>query len=147
MFRALAFSVCLAMAPLLSLAEDRSGDDAVSPKDAHAIRVVVEAQLKALASENSAEAFAYATPEIRRQFGDAARFSAMVRSNYPMLIRPASVSFMRPEAGNGIVIQAVQFRDREGNFWRAVYELHRQSDKHWRINGCAVGPDDDSSTT
>ena len=59
-------------------------------------------------------------------------------------------SFMRPEASEGAtttITQAVQFRDREGNFWRAVYELELQPDKSWRINGCAVAPDDDSLTT
>jgi hypothetical protein len=132
------------------LADGNSPADQVSASDARAVRAVVEAQLKALAAEESAQAFSYASPAIKSQFHDAATFAEMVRRAYPMLIRPASISFMRPEAGKGAtttITQAVQFRDREGNFWRAVYELERQPDKSWRINGCAVAPDDDSLTT
>jgi hypothetical protein len=119
----------------------------VSAEESHAVRAVVEAQLKALASEDSTKAFAYASPSIQNQFQDASTFMNMVRGSYPMLIRPVSMSFLRPEAGDGVITQAVEFRDREGNFWRATYELERQADKTWRINGCAIEPDDDKSTT
>jgi hypothetical protein len=71
----------------------------------------------------------------------------MVRRSYPMLIRPVSTSFFLPEGSADVVSQSVQFRDREGNLWRAIYELQRQPDKSWRISGCAVVPDDESSTT
>ena len=72
---------------------------------------------------------------------------AMVRQSYAMLIRPRSVSYFRPEGAGGAITQGVQFRDAEGRLWRAVYELQRQSDKRWRISGCAVAPADESSTT
>jgi len=148
--KSLVCSLLLTLASSAALADGNSPADQVSASDARAVRAVVEAQLKALAAEESAQAFSYASPAIKSQFHDAATFAEMVRRAYPMLIRPASISFMRPEAGEGAtttIIQAVQFRDREGNFWRAVYELERQPDKSWRINGCAVAPDDDSLTT
>jgi hypothetical protein len=119
----------------------------IGPTDGRAVRAVVEGQLAALAVENSVQAFSYASPAIRSQFNDAAAFTEMVRRSYPMLIRPASISFFGPLAGHGVVLQAVQFRDREGNFWRAIYELQRQPDNSWRINGCAVAPDQEPSTT
>ena len=121
--------------------------DDVKAADVRAVRAVVEGQLKALAAGDATKAFSYASPAIRQQFGDPGTFMDMVRSNYPMLIRPASVSFFRPEARDGAVAQGVHFRDREGKLWRAVYELARQPDKRWRINGCAVAPEDDASTT
>jgi Domain of unknown function (DUF4864) len=147
MLKSLACSLFLTLASFASMADDGTQTKEVSANDVRAVRAVVEAQLKALAAEQSAQAFSYASPAIRSQFHDAAKFAEMVRRSYPMLIRPASISFMRPEANEGAITQAVQFRDREGNFWRAVYELQRQPDKSWRINGCAVAPDDDSSTT
>jgi len=140
----------LTIASSAAMADGNSRADQVSASDARAVRAVVEAQLKALAAEESAQAFSYASPAIKSQFHDAATFAEMVRRSYPMLIRPASISFMRPEASEvatTTIIQAVQFRDREGNFWRAVYELELQPDMSWRINGCAVAPDDDSLTT
>jgi len=148
--KSLICSLLLTLASSAAMADGNSPADQVSASDARAVRAVVEAQLKALAAEESAQAFSYASPAIKSQFHDAATFAEMVRRAYPMLIRPASISFMRPEASEGAtatITQAVQFRDREGNFWRAVYELELQPDKSWRINGCAVAPDDDSLTT
>ena len=119
----------------------------VSAADRLAVRAVVEAQLKALADDQAEQAFSYAAPAIRQQFGDARLFMAMVRQSYAMLIRPRSVSYFRPERAGDVITQGVQFRDAEGRLWRAVYELQRQSDKRWRISGCAVAPGDESSIT
>lgn len=146
MIKSLVCSLLLT-ASLASMADGSVRPEELSASDVRAVRAVVEAQLKALADDKPAQAFFYASPAIRSQFNDAATFSEMVRRSYPMLIRPASISFFRPEANEGTIIQAVQFRDRDGNFWRAVYEMQLQPDMSWRINGCMVVPDDDSSTT
>jgi hypothetical protein len=119
----------------------------VAPSAAKAVRAVVQGQLDALASDDARKAFSFASPQIRQQFGDAATFLAMVRQGYPMVIRPAAVSYFKPEARDGAVWQVLQLRDPSGKLWRAVYELRLQPDKHWRINGCTVVPDDERSTT
>lgn len=132
------------------VAADAAGPSSreLTATDARAVRAVVEAQLKALAGDQAAKAFAYATPAIQAHFHDADLFMAMVRQSYPMLIRPAAVSYFKPEAGGGPVArQSVQFRDRDGRLWRAVYALERQADKQWRIAGCAVAPDDGATIT
>jgi hypothetical protein len=147
MLRSFVCLLLLAMAPFASLAEGGPASEELSASDRRAIRSVVEAQLKALAADNPEQAFSYASPSIRSRFHDAAVFMDMVRRSYPMLIRPVSTSFFLPEGSADVVSQSVQFRDREGNLWRAIYELQRQPDKSWRISGCAVVPDDESSTT
>jgi Domain of unknown function (DUF4864) len=147
MFKSLLCSLFLGVASFASLAEGGSPTGAITASDSRAVRAVVEAQLKALAGNRPGDAFSYASPAIRQQFHDAAAFAEMVRRSYPMLIRPASIGFIRPEASDGVVVQGVQLHDRDGRFWRAFYELQRQPDKSWRINGCEVVPDDDSSTT
>ena len=144
MLRALVFWCLTALAPVAALS---ATPPELAQSDARAVRAAVEGQLKALAADRSDDAFAFATPEIRTRFHDAVLFAAMVRRSYPMLIRPASVSFFLPELNEGMVTQSIQVRDHEGNFWRVVYEMSRQPDGGWRINGCAVAPDDDSSTT
>jgi hypothetical protein len=140
-------SLLMIVASLAASADDGATPPVLSPADAHEVRAVVEAQLKALAGNDAPLAFSYAAPEIKNQFGDAATFVAMVRRTYPMLIRPASVSFYQPEGLAGVVLQVVRFRDGDGQYWRAVYQLNQQPDKHWRIGGCVVAPDDDSATT
>ena len=134
-------TLALALAPWAVAAQ------AVSTPDARAVREVVEAQLQALAADDAVRAFSYASPMIRSQFGDASNFMAMVKSGYPMVLRPAATAFFKPEAADGSVMQAVQFRGRDGRAWLATYELQRQPDGRWRINGCAVQADTGKSTT
>ena len=137
----------VALAACAALLAGAAHAEGVSAADSRAVRAVVEAQLKALSADRAEQAFSYAAPAIRQQFGDANVFMAMVRQSYAMLISPRSVSYFRPEGAGGVITQGVQFRDAEGRLWRAVYELQRQSDKRWRISGCAVAPADESSTT
>ncbi|HEY4068356.1 MAG TPA: DUF4864 domain-containing protein [Burkholderiaceae bacterium] len=129
------------------LADEGAQSSELAIDEVHAVRATVEGQLQAFAKGDAALAFSFAAPELQRQFQDAATFAVMVRNGYPMLVHPASVSFDRPELEDGVVIQAVRFRDAEGRYWRAFYQLQRQPDKHWRIGGCAVAADDDASMT
>jgi hypothetical protein len=92
-------------------------------------------------------AYSYASTAIRTQFADAAAFMAMVRSGYPMVVRPASVTFFQPSSVDGAVLQKVQLRDRAGRLWRATYQLEQQAAVGWRINGCVVVPDSGKSLT
>jgi hypothetical protein len=113
----------------------------MSEADVRAVRDVVQAQLKAMAEGDGERAFSYAAPGIRGQFGSAATFMAMVQQGYPMVIRPASVSFFRPEALNDAVLQPVQLRAPDGRVWLVAYQLQRQPDGRWRISACVVRPD------
>ncbi len=140
-------SLFLAAVSMAAVAGGSAQSADLATDEVHEVRATVEGQLKALAKGDAALAFSFAAPELQRQFQDAATFNAMVRNGYPMLIRPASVSFDRPEWEDGVVIQAVRFRDGEGRYWRAFYQLQRQPDKRWRIGGCAVAADDDASMT
>ncbi len=107
--------------------------------DARNVRAVVQAQLKALAADDAKRAFSYAAGNIHEMFGTPDNFLAMVRSAYPMVYRPASVAFLKPELqDNGEVFQRVQITDGAGNAWLATYALDRQKDKSWRITGCVV---------
>ena len=129
----------------LAVGPARAAD--LSERDAKAVRAVVEAQLQALAADDAVRAFSFASPAIRSQFGDAATFITMVRQGYPVLIRPAATAFFQPEAVEGTVIQVVQLRDSAGRSWLATYQLQRQADQRWCINGCVVAPDAGKSST
>ena len=39
---------------------------------------------------------------------------------------------------DGELIQSVQMTDAGGQVWLALYQMQRQSDRSWRINGCQV---------
>ena len=147
MLKPLLCALFLTFTTLATLAGDAPRPAEVSPADARAVRSVVEAQLKALATDDAPQAFWHAAPAIQKQFSDAASFAQMVRRAYPMLIRPVSISFYRPLASASAITQSVMFRDAEGRVWRADYALQQQADQRWRIEGCQVVRSDEASTT
>lgn len=111
---------------------------ALTAADEKHLREVVEAQLKAFSRDDAERAYSYAAPNVRAAVGSASGFLAMVRRDYPVVYRPASVAFLKPEGQDDQAIQRVQMTDSEGNAWLAVYSLARQKNKAWRITGCAV---------
>ena len=117
----------------------------VSAADAKAAQAVIQSQLNAFAADDAKRAFSYAAPSIRTQFGTADNFLLMVRKGYPMVYRPANVSFAKPEMISGKLVQTVQFSDLEGAEWVATYHLERQRNKVWRISACVVEPRSGSS--
>jgi Domain of unknown function (DUF4864) len=109
-----------------------------TPTDEKSVRIVIQGQLAALARDDADKAFTFAAPNVREAVGTAKRFLAMVRKNYPMIYRPASAAFLKPEGHDDLVIQRVQILDADDNDWLAIYSLQRQKDRAWRITGCKV---------
>jgi hypothetical protein len=105
------------------------------------VQQVIEQQLHALAVEDAGEAFALADADLRGQFGNAEAFLATVREQYPMLMRPASVLYLKPETDGTIAMQKVRVTDDQGSAWSLTYLLNRQQDDQWRISGCVVTPE------
>ncbi len=102
------------------------------------VQAVVQAQLQAFAQDDAVKAFSYAAPNLQQALGSPSSFMAMVRQNYPVVYRPASVAFLKTEGSDDDVVQRVQMIDASGNSWLAVYSLQRQKNKSWRITGCSV---------
>jgi hypothetical protein len=110
----------------------------LSEEDARGVERIIMAQLVAFASDDPDGAFATTTPAVRKAIGDAGRFAAMVKSTYPMVYRPASVVFHKPEVTGGTVLQLVEITDQRTKSWLAMFTLERQPDKSWAISGCVV---------
>ncbi|MES2686910.1 MAG: DUF4864 domain-containing protein [Pseudomonadota bacterium] len=109
----------------------------LSPADEKNVRATVQGQLAAFAADDADKAFSYAAPNVREALGTAAGFMAMVRNAYPVVYRPASVAFLKPESKDGQVIQRVQMLDASGDAWLAIYSLQREGNS-WLITGCVV---------
>lgn len=114
------------------------GTHSASPQ---VLQQVVQRQLHALARENAGEAFALADAGLRTQFGSPEAFLATVRDEYPMLMHPASVLFLKPETDGSYAMQKVRLTDEDGASWSLTYLLNRQQDDQWRISGCVVTPE------
>ena len=110
----------------------------LEPGDGAAVRLVIEKQLAAFAADDAEKAFSFASPKIQEMFVTARNFLDMVRISYPVVYRPAGLSFQVPYLQGNEVWQAVGMRDAKGGDWTALYNLVRQSDGVWRINGCVL---------
>jgi hypothetical protein len=110
----------------------------VSAADARHVREVIKAQLAAFAADDARRAFSYATPQLRASIGSPERFMAMVQASYPVVYRPASVTFLASERAQGEVLQGVQMTDESGHLFVALYHLQRQRDRSWRISSCEL---------
>ena len=102
------------------------------------VQGVIVAQLAAFADDDAEGAFQTATPAVREAIGSSGRFLAMVRGAYPMVYRPASVTFHKPEEEEGYVLQLAEITDDNAKSWLALFALERQPDSTWRISGCVV---------
>ncbi len=115
--------------------------DEVPAAEVKRIQAVIADQLAAFAADDARRAFGHASPALQRQFGDAQRFMTMVRTSYPVVYRPASVAFLRPELIQGQATQSLHLTDAQGARWLAVYVMERgPAGAPWRIGGCTVVP-------
>ncbi len=71
-------------------------------------------------------------------FGTPDNFLEMVRTAYPVVYRPVTVTFLKAKAEAREIVQPVKMTDAKGGSWLAVYRVQRQKDKSWRIAGCAL---------
>jgi hypothetical protein len=131
-------TVQLLMVVFLGLGALPASAGGLSPKDQKQVIEVVQAQLNAFARDDAAKAFSYAAPNIRHLIGTAASFLEMVRTQYEIVYRPSSTTFMQPYGEAGEAVLKVQMTDEEGDTWIATYTLQRQKNKTWKITGCAV---------
>ncbi|HEY6512203.1 MAG TPA: DUF4864 domain-containing protein [Burkholderiaceae bacterium] len=136
----------LMLAALAAVAVPLRAAEPVAAADAKAVRALIETQLAAFASDDANKAYSLAAPAIQTMFVSADRFLAMVREQYPVVYRPASVAFLQPEWIDGKLIQRVQMADSAGAPWMVVYELQRQADRSWRIAGCVAARGQGRST-
>jgi Domain of unknown function (DUF4864) len=136
--RSTAVSLLLAAALMGGLYAADSQHDPVA--DTSGVSAVVHEQMKALAAEDAGKAFALADSRLRTRFGNAEEFLDSVRSQYPMVLKPASVLFMQPQTTGSMAMQRVRLTDGEGYGWLVTYVLHREG-RHWLIRNCVVEPD------
>ena len=115
-----------------------SAQAAVSDAQAQQFQSLVRAQLDAFAADDAPRAFSYAAATIQQMFGTPEVFLQMVRASYPVVYRPASVTFLKPRPDGPDIVQPVHMTDAAGASWLALYRLVQLEDKSWRIAGCVL---------
>ena len=131
-------AVLLFMVTMLGIWALPASAGGLSPKEQKQIIEVVQAQLTAFSQDDAAKAFSFAAPNIRHLVGTAENFLEMVRTQYGIVYRPSSTTFMQPNGEVGEAVLKVQMTDEDGDTWIATYTLQKQKNKTWKITGCAV---------
>jgi ketosteroid isomerase-like protein len=108
-----------------------------------ATRHVIEQQIDAFLKDDAEAAYSFAAPAIKAKFPDKDAFFAMVKKSYEPVYRPGNYAFGRNRAlGDGAVIfHELLISGRDGKSWRAVYQMTRQADGSYKIDGVAIMPD------
>ncbi len=110
----------------------------LSADDRRAIRETIEAQLDAFRVEDAERAFSLAAPRIQWRFSTPEAFMTMVRTQYPVVYRPARFGFKDVRTEDAVVVQLVEMWDDDDQLWYAAYQMQRAEDGSWRIGGCAL---------
>lgn len=91
-------------------------------------------QLEAFKSDDVGTAFAFASPTIKNIFRTPENFAAMVQQGYPMVWRPAEVTYLEQREIAGAIWQKVQITDGAGRIHILDYQMIESPDG-WQING------------
>jgi len=100
-----------------------------------AINAVVTDQIDAFSKDDSKRAFSHASPMIKAGIRDHERFLMMVKRSYGMIYRPSSHEMQEVKEIDGKVYQVVLFVDQDRKRFKIFYEMQKQKDGTWKING------------
>jgi len=87
------------------------------------VRDTIQSQLRAFSQDDYAQAFEYATPRIKRIFGDPARFRQMVEQGFPMVARQRAFTFKGSQNEGVNAQQDVLIEDMSGTYHLLRYSL------------------------
>ena len=138
------FLIAIVLAwPRLAAAEDPPSS--VAAPDRAAIHQVIQGQLDAFQRDDGATAFGYASPVLQQKFVDPATFMQMVKSGYPPVYRPRSVTFDKLVDTAQGPDQILRLVGPDGLTYAAHYLMQKQPDGSWMINGCYLTRLEDQS--
>jgi len=117
---------------ICSTALVRAGDDVATGQS------VIRSQEAAIARDDAAAAYGFASPAIHSMFRTPDTFMVMVRSGYAPVYRHRSFEFGAGRMFEGKIYQEVHIIDADGEAWEALYTLESQGDGSVKISGCVL---------
>lgn len=101
------------------------------------IEGVIGSQIEAFKMDDFAQAFTYAAPNIQGIFGTPENFGRMVTQGYPMVWRPADVTYLDLRQEGGRYVQTVRIEDAQGAVHFLAYAMIETADG-WKIGGVQI---------
>lgn len=105
---------------------------------------VIDEQLEAFNARDIEEAFSYASPMIKRIFGNPENFGIMVERAFPMIWDNSAVRFMDQRVEGGAILQRVIVTGKDGIAHAFDYKMLETPDG-WQIDGVNYVPTPDLS--
>jgi hypothetical protein len=103
------------------------------------IQQTIQSQIDAFQADDFAQAFTFASPNIKGLFGTPENFGAMVKNGYPMVYRPADVEMLELREIAGNLWQRVRIVDQAGAAWFVDYMMVETAEG-WQINAVQILP-------
>ncbi|NRP85631.1 DUF4864 domain-containing protein [Rhizobium lusitanum] len=103
---------------------------------------LIQEQIGAFMHNDATAAYSFAAPGIKALFPDKDTFFAMVKKAYQPVYHPGNYAFGKSRAiDNGAVVyQEVLITGTDGKDWTAIYQITRQPDGAYKINGVQILP-------
>jgi Domain of unknown function (DUF4864) len=114
--------------------------NALAGDPAEAARSVIQSQIEAFLKSDAETAYSFASPSIQKKFPDKETFFSMVKEQYGPVYHPGNYAFGRNKImeDGSTVFQEVLITGTDGKDWTAFYQLTRQPDGTFRINGVSM---------
>lgn len=109
-------------------------------------RHMIEDQITAFLKDDPDAAYAFAAPGIKALYPDKNLFFAMVKKSYEPVFHPGNYAFGRSKSldDGAMIYHEVLISGRDGKDWTAIYQVARQPDGSYKINGVQIVPNTDS---
>ncbi|MDK4737509.1 DUF4864 domain-containing protein [Rhizobium sp. LEGMi198b] len=132
-----ALSLAAALCITLALAPGARAEDPVQ-----SAQTLIQEQIEAFLHNDADSAYSFAAPGIKALFPDKDSFFAMVKKSYQPVYHPGNYAFGKSRAiDNGAVVyQEVLITGTDGKDWTAIYQIARQPDGSYKINGVQILP-------
>ncbi|MGV3741660.1 MAG: DUF4864 domain-containing protein [Burkholderiaceae bacterium] len=121
-------------------------ESTASTAQAQAITQVVRLQLAAFAEDDAEKAFSLATAETQSLAGTPTELLRVIKRRFAPVYRHRQALFSEPEIIGTHGLQVVQLIDHENLVWIAIYQVEREADGTWKVDGCQLFETKDFST-
>ena len=134
--RAFSAAVVFALASLALVLPARAEDALQTTK------ALIQQQIQAFLRDDANAAYSFAAPGIKAMFPDKDAFFAMVKKSYAPVYHPGNYAFGRNRSvdDGATIYQEVLITDSDGKDWSAIYQVTRQPDGSYKINGVQIVP-------
>lgn len=101
-------------------------------------QAIIKSQIAAFLKDDASAAYSFASPAIQGKFPNQDLFFEMVKRAYQPVYRPGNFAFGRSKAAGDLIMQEVLITGPDGKDWTAIYQMQKQPDGSYRINGVQI---------